>query len=90
MRDKPPHEPTPVVIAYQWAARITSLAIEMVVPGLIGLWIDNRLGTKVVFTLLGFALGTILAGWQLMKMTTQPKRDLNSREPGSKGGRRGP
>jgi hypothetical protein len=73
VRDKSPHDPTPVVIAYQWAARIISLAMEMVAPGLAGLWIDRRLGTKVVFTLLGFAGGVTLAIWQLVRMTSPPK-----------------
>jgi hypothetical protein len=90
VRDKSPHDPTPVVIAYQWAARIISLAIEMVVPGLVGLWADNRLGTKVLFTLLGFGAGMTFAGWQLIKMTARLQRDRGDREPDTKREQRRP
>jgi len=31
--------------------------MEMVLPGLVGLWIDRRLGTKAIFLMLGVALG---------------------------------
>ena len=84
MPDKPPNDQTPIVIAYQWAARIMTLAVEMMVPGLFGLWADNRLGTKVVFTLLGLGAGMTLAGWQLIKMTARLQKNQKAREPEKK------
>ena len=89
MSDKPPHDPTPIVVAYQWAARIISLSITMVVPGLLGVWVDGRLGTKVVFTLVGFAAGMAYAGWQLIRMTARPKQNQDAQGP-DKRGRGGP
>lgn len=63
-------DPTLIAIAYGWAARIMTVSMEMVVPGLIGVWLDNRLGTKVVFVLLGFGGGCTLAVWHLIRMTS--------------------
>lgn len=65
-------------IAFEWAARIMTISLEMVVPGLLGYWLDQRLGTKVVFLLIGFALGAVLAGLALAKIVRQravPKAD---------------
>jgi hypothetical protein len=55
--------------AYQWAWRIMIVAIEMVVPGLLGLWLDRQVGTVVLFTLLGFAGGSTAAVVHLIRMT---------------------
>jgi uncharacterized membrane protein len=74
VRDKPPYDPTSIVIAYQWAARVIMLAIEMVVPGVAGHWVDGRLGTKALFTLLGFALGAAFALRQLLRIAQQSQR----------------
>jgi hypothetical protein len=71
---KPPPDQSPIVIASQWATRIMTLAIEMVVPGLAGIWLDGRLGTKALFTLLGFAMGGTFAMWQLLRITRTPQR----------------
>src|SRR5215212_8684490 len=55
--------------AYQWATRIMIVALEMVLPGLVGSWVDRQLGTKILFTLLGFAGGCTAAVMHLIRMT---------------------
>jgi hypothetical protein len=45
------------------------VSLEMVLPGLAGYWIDQQLGSKVVFTLIGFAVGTTGAVTHLLRMT---------------------
>ncbi|MGB6044918.1 MAG: hypothetical protein WBF93_17315 [Pirellulales bacterium] len=60
--------------AMAWAARVMTISIEMVLPGVLGLWFDNLLGTKVPFTLLGFAGGLTFAIWHLLKMTGVKKK----------------
>jgi ATP synthase protein I len=78
--DHRPDGPTLIAIAYGWAARIMTVALEMVVPGLIGVWLDSRLGTKIVFVLLGFGGGCTLAVWHLIRMTApQPDREQNNK-----------
>ncbi len=58
--------------AYQWASRIISVSLEMVVPGLIGYWIDQQLGTVAVFTIVGFIGGMCLGMWHLLKIAKSP------------------
>lgn len=59
--------------AVEWATIAMTVAAEMVVPGLIGYWFDQRLGDFfamriVLFVLLGFAGGLVLAIWHLLRM----------------------
>jgi hypothetical protein len=58
--------------AVEWATRIMTVSLEMVLPGIVGVLIDRYLGTIVVFTLVGFALGFTAAGFHLVAMTRQP------------------
>lgn len=52
----------------KWVSKITTVALEMVLPGVAGLWLDNRLGTRFL-ALLGFAFGVPLGVWQMIAMT---------------------
>ena len=45
-----------------------TIALEMVVPGLIGHWLDTKLGTRAVFLLIGFAVGGLLAALGLARI----------------------
>ena len=47
-------------LGFAWAYRILAVAAEMVLPGLLGSWLDGRLGTQFL-ALLGFGLGITLA-----------------------------
>lgn len=66
-----------VAQAYGWAARIMTVALEMVCPGLLGVWIDRRLGTIAVFTVVGFGLGLSLGMWHLLRMTARKEASSN-------------
>jgi hypothetical protein len=57
-----------MVVAMQWVARITTVVIEMVAPGLAGQWADRRWGTNFL-GLLGFAFGLTLGIWHLVSMS---------------------
>ncbi len=52
----------------QWVARITTVALEMVVPVVIGMWLDQKLGTRFL-GLLGLIVGVPLGIWHLVRMT---------------------
>jgi F0F1-type ATP synthase assembly protein I len=67
--DNSPDDRSSYADAMQWVSRITSVVTEMVLPGVIGYWIDLRLGTQVVFLILGVILGFVGGIWQLIKMT---------------------
>lgn len=45
------------------------VSLEMVLPGLAGYWLDQQLGTQVLFMLLGFAIGGSWAVVHLIRMT---------------------
>jgi len=47
---------------------VTTISLEMVLPGLIGYWIDRRLGTKLLFLVVGVILGFATGMWQLIKL----------------------
>ena len=65
----PSDDRSPVAIAYQWASRIIVVALEMVLPGMAGLWLDNQIGTVVLFMLIGFGMGCTGAVVHLIQMT---------------------
>ena len=55
-------------MAAAWASRITAISVQMVAPGIVGYLVDRKLGTKAIFTLIGFALGMALGIWQLVRV----------------------
>jgi F0F1-type ATP synthase assembly protein I len=60
---------------------IVSVAMEMVLPGLAGwYWIDRRLGTKIVFLVLGLVLGVVGGMIHLMRMLA-PKNSASGKRP---------
>jgi hypothetical protein len=59
----------PLALAMEWVTKITAVALEMVLPGLAGQWLDQRWGTNFL-ALTGFALGIGVAIWHLILMTT--------------------
>jgi hypothetical protein len=60
--------------ASQWATSASTVAAEMVVPILIGAWIDSRLGLKGLFAILGGVIGVTGGIWSLMKMVEPLRR----------------
>ncbi len=61
--------------AMNWVSKITIVALEMVLPGLAGLWLDNQLETRFL-TMLGFGLGVPFGMWHLIVMTKSKRNDI--------------
>ncbi len=59
---------SPVARAMQWTSRIMAISLEMVLPGLAGYWLDQKLGTRALFMLLGFAFGGVVAFGHLIHL----------------------
>lgn len=57
-------------VLYQWAARVSGIAFEMVIPVAIGVGIDRLCGTVVLFAILGAIFGMALGFWQLLKLAS--------------------
>ena len=70
----------PIALAWAWATRIIGVSLVAVVPALLGYWLDRRIGSKVVFTLIGAALGMALGGWQLAQLVRQLERQQKSKD----------
>ena len=70
---------SPMAVAVQWSSRIMTVSLEMVVPGLAGLWIDRRLETTPLVTLVGFAVGLTMGIWHLIRLTRSQNK-VSSRQ----------
>jgi hypothetical protein len=57
-----------MALAMEWVSRIFAITLEMILPGLGGMWLDSRWGTNYV-GLVGFVLGISLAIYHLLVMT---------------------
>lgn len=73
-----PDSPSSLSLGFAWAYRILAVAAEMVLPGLLGSWLDGRLGTQFL-ALLGFGLGITLGIWHLLLMTRSHARELSEK-----------
>lgn len=76
-----PHDPHPIGVAMEWVSRILVVSAEMVVPGLIGQWLDSRWGYSFL-GLLGFGVGMTLGVFHLLVMT-RPKPPASKQQPPS-------
>jgi F0F1-type ATP synthase assembly protein I len=65
---------SPLAHTMQWTADVTAIAFQMVVPILVGAWIDHRLGTKAVFAVVGGAIGMASGLRSLLRMTEPLRR----------------
>ena len=75
---EPSRPQNPLADALHWVARVTTAALIMVLPGLLGQWVDRKLGTSW-FALLGFGVGITVALVYLLAVTAT----LNRRKDGS-------
>lgn len=85
MTSQTPDDRSPMAVAYQWAWRVITISLEMVLPGLVGVWVDRTLHTLVLFTLLGFAGGMTLGIWHLLKITSKRPNNSTASGPGANG-----
>ena len=68
--ESPP--PTPMAEAMKWVAVITSVGLEMIIPILIGFWIDKTWSTSFAIWL-GLVIGPALGFWHLVVLTRAPR-----------------
>ncbi len=73
-----PDSPSPFALGFAWAYRILAVCAEMVLPGLLGNWLDGRLGTQFL-ALVGFGLGITVGIWHLLLMTRKDARQLGEK-----------
>lgn len=64
---------SPLAQAVAWSSRITTIALEMVLPGILGHWLDRQLGTWLVFLILGTIFGMSVGMMHLIRLTKLPQ-----------------
>jgi uncharacterized protein YqgC (DUF456 family) len=57
-----------IAAAVQWVSQITTVALEIVLPVVVGRWLDQRWGTSYL-TLIGALIGPPLGFWHLLALT---------------------
>ncbi|MEM9412841.1 MAG: AtpZ/AtpI family protein [Planctomycetota bacterium] len=63
---------SPTAKAMSKVSEIISICLLMVVPALIGSWVDQKLSTFVLFTIGGLVIGMAGAFLQLKRLVTVP------------------
>ena len=58
--------------AMEWVSRILAASAAMVLPGILGSWLDRRWGTEFL-TLVGFGVGIALGLFYLLTITKTRK-----------------
>lgn len=58
----------PYATAIEWVAKITTVALEMILPAVAGSYLDRQWGTRY-WALVGLVLGGTVGFWHLLKMT---------------------
>lgn len=57
-----------------------AVSLEMVLPGIVGHWLDGRWGTEFL-AIVGFMFGSILGVWHLLVMVGAVGKRRRSRNP---------
>jgi F0F1-type ATP synthase assembly protein I len=74
----------PFAVAMEWTSRITTIAAEMALPGLIGYWIDQKLGTDKMsiplFVVVGVTAGFSLGIWHLVRLANPSRRNARGQD----------
>lgn len=78
-----------MAVAMEWVSRIITIALEMVLPGVAGHWLDNRWGTSYL-ALLGFGLGFAVGFWHLLAMSKSAATKRGPRSPDERDSHKGP
>jgi ATP synthase protein I len=72
-----------------WSTRITTIALEMVVPAVIGHLIDEKIGTTPVALLVGVILGLATSMLHLLRIASPKRRGGSERLPAEDDKQRG-
>ena len=73
MTDSP--KPPPMALAMEWVSRIMAVVVAMVLPGVLGYWLDGKFGTRFLMPI-GFAIGM---AWGLVYLIALTRRTDSNR-----------
>ena len=72
---QPLDDRSPSAKALSKVAQITSISLMMIVPAIIGYFVDQYFKTLILFTAIGLVLGIGCAIWQLIKFVALQDQD---------------
>lgn len=61
-----------------WVTKITTVSFMMVIPPLVGYYLDGVCGTVVLFMFLGAMFGVAAGIWQLVRLVNE--REIEEKE----------
>jgi F0F1-type ATP synthase assembly protein I len=76
---------SPTAKALSKVSHITSISLMMIIPAIIGYFVDQRLGTLILFTVIGLAIGMSASIWQLVKFVAFEDQQADSDQEGKSG-----
>ena len=76
---------SPTAKAFSKVSEITSISLMMIIPAIIGYFVDQRLGTLILFTAIGLIVGMSAAIWQLVKFVALENQKEQSQQEDSNG-----
>lgn len=90
MNDYPKDERSNLAKGMDWASRIFTACLSMVLPSVAGHYADQHLGTGIIFLMVGLLLGMFLGIYQLIRLAAaanssfKKKRDDDPKQPGTR------
>lgn len=66
---------SPIAVGLQWATRITSVSMMVVIPTGIGWWCDQRWGTSPWLLLTGVAVGLATGALSFLQIVKELERE---------------
>jgi F0F1-type ATP synthase assembly protein I len=60
-----------MALAMEWVAKITTVGLQMVLPGIGGYYLDKWMGTSY-WAVSGFVVGFVVGLWQMIRWTQPP------------------
>ena len=71
---QPEDDRSPSAKALSKVSQITSISLMMIIPAIVGYFVDQRLKTLILFTAIGLIVGMSAAIWQLVKFVAMENR----------------
>lgn len=63
------------------SSEIIACCLLMIVPALIGIWVDRKLATGLLFTIAGLVFGMAGAIWQLRRLVASSNSGFKTSDP---------
>lgn len=62
-----PRKVPPLIAAYEWASRGTTVSAVFIAPALVGYWLDQKWGTEFL-VFIGVAIGFAAGVWMMVRL----------------------